>query len=188
VFGPCAGPCSVLAQGYSAEYRFLTWLTVVGQSAEDKRTALLRCLRAAERRRERPRGARARREQSRRGCASDKNGRAECVAPTRDGRPKGGLNNGAAALMRETNEIGSGARARQERGVLKRSAPHRSYSSLDFDLRQENRRAVQRFAQLRLLYTTAEPHYTSISEADGGGSSHCSSTGSGAPSAAASSL
>ena len=63
---------------------------------------------------------------------------------------KGFLKNEAAALMREANEIGSGsgACARQGRGVRRRSAPFRSCSSLGFSLLEENRRAVQRFARL----------------------------------------
>ena len=66
------------------------------------------------------------------------------------GSAKGFLKNGAAALMREANEIGSGsgACARQGRGVRRRSAPIRSCSSLGFGLLEENRRAVQRFARL----------------------------------------
>ena len=39
------------------------------------------------------------------------------------GPDKGHLNNGAAALMREANEIGSEARARQERTVRQSKAP-----------------------------------------------------------------
>ena len=56
--------------------------------------------------------------------------------------------------MREANEIGSGsgACARQERGVRRRSAPFRSCSSLGFGLLEENRKAVQRFARLCSLY------------------------------------
>ena len=63
---------------------------------------------------------------------------------------KGFLKNGAAALMREANEIGSGsgACARQGREVRRRSALFRSCSSLCFGLLEENRRAVQRFARL----------------------------------------
>ena len=63
---------------------------------------------------------------------------------------KGRLKNGAAELMREANEIGSGsgARARQGRGVRRRSAPFRSCSSLGIGLLEENMRAVQRFARL----------------------------------------
>jgi len=66
------------------------------------------------------------------------------------GPAKGFLKNGAAALMREANEIGSGsgACARQGRGVRRRSASFRSCSSLGFGLLEENRRAVQRFARL----------------------------------------
>ena len=65
----------------------------------------------------------------------------------REARPaKGRLNNGVVALMRDANEIGSGACMRQERGVQQRSAPFRRYSTLGFGLRQENRRAVQHFA------------------------------------------
>ena len=66
------------------------------------------------------------------------------------GPTKGFLKNGAAALMREANEIGSssGPCARQGRGVRRRSAPFRSCSSLGFGLLEENRRAVQRFARL----------------------------------------
>ena len=69
------------------------------------------------------------------------------------GPAKGFLKNGAAALMREANEIGSGsgACARQGRGVRRRSAPFRSCSSLGFGLLEENRRAVQRLARLCLL-------------------------------------
>ena len=67
------------------------------------------------------------------------------------GPAKGFLKNGAAALMREANEIGSGsgsgACARQGRGVRRRSAPFRSCSSLGFGLLEENRKAVQRFAR-----------------------------------------
>ena len=72
-----------------------------------------------------------------------------CLRETR-GPAKGLLKNGAAALMREANEIGSGsgACARQGRGVRRRSAPFRSCSSLGFGLLEENRRAVQRFARL----------------------------------------
>ena len=60
------------------------------------------------------------------------------------GPAKGLLKNGAAALMREANEIGSGsgACARQGRGVRRRSASFRSCSSLGFGLLEENRRAV----------------------------------------------
>jgi len=60
------------------------------------------------------------------------------------------LKNGAAALMRKAIETGSGsgACARQGRGVRRRSAPFRSCSSLGFGLLEENRRAVQRFARL----------------------------------------
>jgi len=60
------------------------------------------------------------------------------------GPAKWRLKNGAAALMREANEIdsGSGACARQGRGV------RRSCSSLGFSLLEGNRRAVQRFARL----------------------------------------
>jgi len=56
--------------------------------------------------------------------------------------------------MREANEIGSGsgACARQGRGLSRRSAPFRSCSSLGFGLLEENRRAVQRFARLCSLY------------------------------------
>ena len=52
------------------------------------------------------------------------------------GPAKGFLKNGAAALMREANEIGSGsgACARQGRGVRRRSASFRSCSSLGFGL------------------------------------------------------
>ena len=55
--------------------------------------------------------------------------------------------------MREANEIGSGsgACARQGRGVRRRSVSFRSCSSLGFGLLEENRRAVQRFARLCLL-------------------------------------
>ena len=67
------------------------------------------------------RGARARRKC---GFASDRSGSA--------GPSKERLSNGAAALMREASKIGSGARARQERGVRQRSAPVRSCSSLGF--------------------------------------------------------
>ena len=68
------------------------------------------------------------------------------------GPAKGLLKNGAAALMREANEISSGSEAcaRQGRGVRRRSAPFRSCSSLGFGLLEENRRAVQRFARLCL--------------------------------------
>jgi len=52
------------------------------------------------------------------------------------GPAKGRLKNGAAALMREATEIGSGsgACARQRRGARCRSAPFRSCSSLGFGL------------------------------------------------------
>ena len=76
-------------------------------------------------------------------CASGKSGGAGSVA-------KGRLNNGTAALMREANEIGSGARARQECGVRQRSAAFRTYSSLGFDLRGQERRMVQLFERLCL--------------------------------------
>jgi len=71
------------------------------------------------------------------------------------GPAKGFLKNGTAALMREANEIGSGsgACARQGRGVRRRSALFRSCSSLGFGLLEENRRAVQRFARLCSYYT-----------------------------------
>ena len=74
------------------------------------------------------------------------------------GPAKGFLKNGAAALMREANEIGSGsgACARQGRGVRRRSAPFRSCSSLGFGLLEENRRAVQRFARLCLYLASAK--------------------------------
>jgi len=51
------------------------------------------------------------------------------------------------------NEIGSGsgACARQGRGVRRRGASFRSCSSLGFGLLEENKRAVQRFARLCLL-------------------------------------
>ena len=57
--------------------------------------------------------------------------------------------------MREANEIGSGsgACARQGRGVRRRSASFRSCTSLGFGLLEENRRAVQRFARLGSLVT-----------------------------------
>ena len=66
------------------------------------------------------------------------------------GPAKGFLKNPAAALMREANKIGSGsgACARQGRGVRRRSAFFRSCSSLGFGLLEENRRAVQHFARL----------------------------------------
>jgi len=52
--------------------------------------------------------------------------------------------------MREANEIGSGsgACARQGRGVRRRSASFRSCSYLGFGLLEENRRAVQCLARL----------------------------------------
>ena len=50
--------------------------------------------------------------------------------------------------MQEHYGSGSGACARQGRGVCRRSAPFRSCSSLGFGLLEENRRAVQRFARL----------------------------------------
>jgi len=72
--------------------------------------------------------------------ASDRSGSA--------GPSKGRLSNGAPALMREANEISSGAHARQKRGVRQRSAPFRNFSSPGFKLREKNRRVVQRFARL----------------------------------------
>jgi len=63
-------------------------------------------------------------------CASDRSGSA--------GPAKKRLNKGAAALMREINEIGSGDRARQKRGVHQKSAPFLSNSALGFDLREED--------------------------------------------------
>jgi len=42
--------------------------------------------------------------------------------------------------MRKANEIGGGACARQGRGVHQKSAPFKSFSSLGFDLREEDRR------------------------------------------------
>ena len=67
--------------------------------------------------------------------------------------------------MREANEIGSGsgACARQGRGVRRRSAPFRSCSSLGFGLLEENRRAVQRFARLCSLASPAPDLHLVIS-------------------------
>jgi len=55
---------------------------------------------------------------------------------------------GAAALMREANEIGSGSEAcaKQGRGLRRRSDSFRNCSSLGFGLLEGNRRAVQHFA------------------------------------------
>ena len=61
------------------------------------------------------------------------------------GSAKGRLKNGAAALMREATEVGcgSGACARQGRGVRRRSAPFRSCSSLSFGLLEPELELIQ---------------------------------------------
>ena len=104
------------------------------------------------------------------GCASDKNGRGECAAPTRDesvgcaSDTSGGV--GGAAPTRderpgqrapEQRSCGADARGQQDRKRGPReagawSAPEkrtfRSCSLMGFDLRQDSSRAVQRFARL----------------------------------------
>jgi len=77
--------------------------------------------RAAERAARRPRETRVRGAWATRATelrTAPTRGEGACAVSERQER----LNNGAAALMREANEINSGAHARQERGVRERSA------------------------------------------------------------------
>ena len=63
------------------------------------------------------------------------------------GPAKGRLKNGAAALMHEVNEIGSGSGASARQGRGKRTFSELQLTGL-WLVRRENRRAVQRFARL----------------------------------------